>query len=101
VHPSAEHDFLYFFQSTFLGVCSSPSVDASRLLFETFVFFAAFADDLLFALPAELTRVEVVARRLVEVARADEFLFFFLTSFTALAAATAAAASAFLSWLSL
>jgi hypothetical protein len=94
VHPSAEHIFLFLFRATFLRVCSSSSADF-RFLVDAFVFFTAFADNLLL-LAAELARVELARRRVKETS-AGEFLdfFFFLASFAA------AAASAFLSWLSL
>jgi hypothetical protein len=94
VHPSAEHFFLsYFFRATFLVVCSSSFVDDFRFLFEPFVLlFTAFTDDLLRT--AEVARVEV-ARRRVEETSADDFSVFLLLF------ASAAAASAFLSWLSL
>jgi hypothetical protein len=49
VHPSAEHDFLYFFPSTFLEACSLSFVDDSRFL---------LIEELLRA-AAEAARVEV------------------------------------------
>jgi hypothetical protein len=95
VHPSAEHIFLsYFFRTAFLGATSSFADDDSRFLFEAHVFFTLFTDDLLGA-AADL-RVED-ARRRVEEASADEFVVFFFLEVSF----AAAAASDFLSWLSL
>jgi hypothetical protein len=93
VHSSAEHLFLYCFWTTFLGAWSS-SFGGSRFLFDLPFSRAAFTTGLLRAV-TEVARFEDVRRR-VEETSADES-FFFLISF----ATVAAAASAFLSWLSL
>jgi hypothetical protein len=80
VHASAEHSYLYFFFRT-------ASVKARCVFFfELSLVCAVLTDDL------QLARVEV-ARCRVEETSADDF--FFLASFAT------AAASAFLSWLSL